>query len=154
MPSVSATAQLHGLLSRAQALAARTGSVGLAASFAAAMARIEALVVVRVRVTRRVPDTASAMPIRSRRRLPAARLGAHRKSVARVAQECDAGHITVSAGPHAADPQPTTPDRRACAGRPAHGGRDAGALLPDPMGRYGRQLEGRPLARDGPRAAV
>lgn len=143
MSLVSATAQLHGLLSRAQALAARTGSVGLAASFAAALARVEAMVVVRVRVTRRAVS-APAVRFRSRRRLPAARLGAHHAAC----------RIIVSAEPHAVDPQSVTLDRRACAGRPAPGGRDAGALLPDPRGRYGRQLAGRPLARDGPAAAV
>lgn len=149
---MNATARLHAALGRAQAIAARYGRDELAADFAAAQARVEALVVVRLRQTARVVAPTAAMPdYGQRRRITTARPFAHRRGEMPRAQESVGGVIGIPTRPHAAHLLPVEFGIRARTGRPAPEVREAGAQQPSLGGRYGR---GRARPRDGPTVAV
>ena len=149
---MNANARLHAALGRAQSIAARYGRDELAADFAAAQARVEALVVVRLRQTARVVAPTAAMPACGRRRrITTARPFAHRRGALPRAQESVGGAIGIHTRPHAAHPLPVEFGIRARTGRSASEAREAGAQLPSLGGRCGR---GRARSRDGPVAAV
>ena len=149
---MNATARLHAVLGRAQAIAAKYGRDELAADFAAAQARVEALVVVRLRQTARVAAPTAAMPeFGRRRRMTTARPFAHRRGTLPRAQGSVGGPTSIPTRPHAAHPLPVALGIRARTGRPATDVREAGAQLPSLGGRYGR---GRARSRDGPAAVV
>ena len=149
---MTATARLHAVLSRAKAIAAEYGRDELAADFAAAQARVEALVVVRVRQTARVVAPTAAMPeYGRRRRITTARPFAHRRGVSPRVQESVGGQTCIPMRRHAAHSLPVALGIRARTGCPAPEVREAGAQLPSIGGRCGR---GRARPRDGPAAVV